>query len=331
MANSTVSGNSTTSVGGGLSVGGTVTLTNVTITNNRSDSDNNASGSGGGIYAFSTTLTLRTHIAGNFRGSSSNTVADDIDAPVSAASSYNLIGTGGSGGLTDGVNNNRVGVANTLLGPLADNGGPTQTHALLSGSPASDAGNNAFVTSPLFDGPPFTDQRGAGFNRIVDGPDANTSAMVDVGAYETQATFPDLADTSGNEDTTVVVAFEVLGCGSITSVTATSSNTTLVPNTPANINVTGTGTIRVLTINPAANLFGASDITVTLNRTSGSADRTFTLTINSVNDAPSFTKGADQSVNENDGAQTVNNWANSTFRWGQRMSRVDAYLPRGRK
>lgn len=310
MVNSTISGNSTTSIGGGLSVGGTVTLTNVTITNNRSDSDNNGWGPGGGIYAFSGTITLKnTIVAGNFRGSSPSTIADDIEAPINSASSFNLIGTGGSGGLTDGVNNNQVGVANALLGPLANNGGLTQTHALLSGSTASDAGSNVLVTNPPFDGPPFTDQRGAGFNRIVDGPDANTTATVDIGAYETQSTFPDLADTSGNEDTTVVVAFEVSDSGSITSVTATSSNITLVPNNSANLNVTGSGSNRIVTINPAANLSGTSDITVTVNRTGGSTSKTFTVTINPVNDAPSFTKGADQSVNENSGPQTVSNWA----------------------
>ena len=310
MVNSTVSGNATTSVGGGLSVGGTVTLTNVTVTNNRSDSDNNGWGPGGGIYAFSGTITLRnTIVAGNFRGSSPSTVADDIEAPINSASSFNLIGMGGSGGLTNGVNNNQVGVADAMLGPLANNGGLTQTHALLSSSTASDAGSNALVTNPPFDGPPFTDQRGAGFNRIADGPDADTTATVDIGAYERQPTFPDLADTSGNEDTTVVVAFEVSDSASLTSVTATSSNITLVPNNAANINVTGSGSIRIVTINPAANLSGTSDITVTVNRTSGSTFKTFTLTINPVNDAPSFTKGADQTVNENAGAQTVNSWA----------------------
>src|SRR5690606_22794037 len=40
------------------------------------------------------------------------------------------------------------------LGPLADNGGPTQTHDLLAGSAALDAGDAAFAP------PPATDQRG---------------------------------------------------------------------------------------------------------------------------------------------------------------------------
>ena len=37
----------------------------------------------------------------------------------------------------------------------------------------------------------------------------------------------------------------------------------------------------------------------------------FTITVTPVNDAPSFTKGGDQSANENDGQQTVTNWATS--------------------
>jgi hypothetical protein len=39
--------------------------------------------------------------------------------------------------------------------------------------------------------------------------------------------------------------------------------------------------------------------------------QTFTLTVNAVNDAPSFTKGADQAVNEDAGAQTAGNWADA--------------------
>src|SRR6185436_6076345 len=37
--------------------------------------------------------------------------------------------------------------------------------------------------------------------------------------------------------------------------------------------------------------------------------QTFTIILNAINDAPSFTKGADQAVNNNAGAQTVPNWA----------------------
>lgn len=308
MINSTVSGNRTDlnlgRVGGIYNNGGTITLTNCTVTGN---SSNQLFQTGRGIHNGGTANIKNTIVAGNGTG-------PDVSGNYTSQGN-NLIGAtdSDSSGFTNGTNGDQVGTTasplNALLGPLANNGGLTQTHALLAGSPASDAGNNALVTSPPFDGPPFTDQRGAGFNRIVDGPDGNTTATVDIGAYETQAVFPNLVDSTTNEDTTFALGFEVTDSASITSITATSSNTTLVPNNPANIAVIGTGSTRVLTIIPAPSLFGTSDITVTVNRTGGSESVTFTLTVNSVNDVPSFTKGMDQSVVENSAAQTINNWA----------------------
>jgi hypothetical protein len=77
--------------------------------------------------------------------------ADDISGTVDAASSFNLIGTGGAGGLTNAVNNNQVGVANAGLGALADNGGLVNTHALLSTSLAVETGSNANLPVDTFD------------------------------------------------------------------------------------------------------------------------------------------------------------------------------------
>jgi hypothetical protein len=62
---------------------------------------------------------------------------------------------------------------NAMLGPLQNNGGPTETVALLPGSPAIDAGDNT-------DAPEF-DQRGPGFPRVVNG-------TIDIGAFEVQST-----------------------------------------------------------------------------------------------------------------------------------------------
>lgn len=80
-----------------------------------------------------------TIVAGNLKSAS----ASDIDDTVTG--SNNLIGTGGSGGLADGVGGKIVGVATADLGlgTLGPNGGPTQTMNLLPGSPAIDGGTSA--------------------------------------------------------------------------------------------------------------------------------------------------------------------------------------------
>lgn len=65
------------------------------------------------------------------------------------------------------------GVINPLLAPLADNGGPTQTHALLPGSPAVNGGE------PFAAAPPNFDQRGSPFPRVAGG-------RIDMGAFESQ-------------------------------------------------------------------------------------------------------------------------------------------------
>ncbi len=65
-----------------------------------------------------------------------------------------------------------------VLGALANNGGTTQTRALMTGSPALDAGNNTLVSEAF-------DQRRAGFIRIRDG-NGDSTIMVDIGAFEVQ-------------------------------------------------------------------------------------------------------------------------------------------------
>ena len=95
---------------------------------------------------------------------------------LSTDSAYNLIGTGGSGGLTSS-NGNQVGVADPGLAPLGNYGGPTQTIALLPGSPAIGAG--FMFDYPGTSTPITTDQRGMPRGSLVDIGAFQTSLMVE--------------------------------------------------------------------------------------------------------------------------------------------------------
>jgi predicted outer membrane repeat protein len=183
MTNCTFVNNTGNGTAGGMvNFGPGVTLTNVTFTGNRAINSGSGGHYGGGLWSYTACTLQNCIIAGNFAGS--GTTPNDIDTNVNAASSYNLIGTGGSGGLVNGVNHNMVGVANPMLGALASNGGPTQTVALLPGSPAIDHGNNAVLTAGE------TDQRG--FNRVVNG-------TVDIGAFEGQMSITAPASQSASQ------------------------------------------------------------------------------------------------------------------------------------
>jgi hypothetical protein len=301
LVNTTISGNSANGNGGGIAVfGGLFTSLNSTITDNRADNDADSTGAGGGIFHGGGTTALRnTIVAGNVNEDGASDAADDIGGTIDPASSFNLIGTGGAGGLTNGTNGNQVGVASPGLGALADNGGTTQTHALLAGSPAIETGSNANLPADVFDVDGDADvaealpldQRGTGFPRVADSADAGAVQTVDIGAFEVHPSVEDIADKSTPEDTLLQVAFNVGdGTGSlIASVTATSNNTTLIPN--AGLVVTGTGASRTLDITPALNANtpsnGTATITVTVTATNGrTATDTFVVAVTDVNENP---------------------------------------------
>lgn len=196
IGNSTISGN-TAFRGAGIYMSRTnpsatsqsLSLYNSTITDNNGTSSYNTSA---GIYTVYTdagyegqktpVFLFSTIVAGNYIPVVNSATAPDIYAEMSANSAYNLIGNGT--GLKDfsGQSNNQIGTLenpiDALLGALADNGGSTRTHALLSGSPAIDKGKkfNANVT---------TDQRG--LLRTIDlAFILNAADGTDIGAYEVQ-------------------------------------------------------------------------------------------------------------------------------------------------
>ena len=202
LTNSTVSGNTAQVYGGGISNNGTLTLTNGTV------SGNNAGRDGGGIYISNTgTLTLTNGtVSGNTVGRdgggiynsgtltltngtvSGNTAIDEgygiynegtvtltntlMDDPCAVNSPTSLGGNLESPGNTCGLNRTtdqvNVSADDLKLGPLADNGGPTETKALGAGSVAIDA-----IPAAACDA--TTDQRGE-----------PRDSMCDVGAFEVQ-------------------------------------------------------------------------------------------------------------------------------------------------
>ncbi len=186
IVNSTFSGNSVIEGGGAITWGtGNFTLKNVTITDNTADSDTDdgSNHDGGGIRVSGGTVTVENSIiAGNHDDSVGGgpTVHPDCSGPLTS-SGYNILGdsTGCLGGAGPGDQTNIIGsganvIADILEVALADNGGPTQTHALASGSPAIDAGNPGGCTDEDSN-PLTTDQRG--FTRPV-------NTVCDIGAYE---------------------------------------------------------------------------------------------------------------------------------------------------
>jgi hypothetical protein len=180
---STISGNST--AGSNADGGAIFTFSNIpvtiilsTITNNMATGQ---SGDGGAIFVSNLAQDLPLSVtgsilAGNTAAGSGNDLLPDPDSPLIA--NHSLIGTG----MTPTSGGNNVSIDNPQLGPLADNGGPTLTHALLPGSPAIDAGDPDFDPD-AFDPPLLYDQRGAPFVRVFDGDGAG-GARIDIGAYE---------------------------------------------------------------------------------------------------------------------------------------------------
>jgi len=166
ISDTTISGNRAGNItengdGGGIDLGfGSLTITNSTIADNIEYA---GSGEGGGINGPATLN--NTILTGNLAYDAGN----PTDPPVvdNCNGAETSVGHNVENGTTCGLNGPGDQQADPLLGPLQDNGGPTDTRGLQPGSPAIDHGDNS--------GCPATDQRGVARPQ---------GASCDVGAYE---------------------------------------------------------------------------------------------------------------------------------------------------
>ncbi|MBC7818956.1 MAG: hypothetical protein IAG10_18870, partial [Planctomycetaceae bacterium] len=229
VTQSSISGNSAVTGAGVISYYGSLQLAQCTI------SGNSGSGEGVNFLATNSTTIDQCTITGNGIGilqSGSDLVPLTLTNTIVAGNSSdvrwrnavvqaqnNLIGNPNSAsGLVDGVDGNIVGqasgtgrtilnLASVLNQTLADNGGLTKTHTLVSGSPAINAGNNSLIPADTSDRdgdgdttePDPFDQRGAGFARVF-------SDTVDLGAVE-----------FGTPSASVPATPQIIGIGSAAS------------------------------------------------------------------------------------------------------------------
>jgi predicted outer membrane repeat protein len=174
VTNSTISGNVATMDGGGIHSNLLTYLEYSTVT------ANTAGGVGGGFLNDGVTVrVVGSIVSGNDANGIPNNLVGSFDG-----GGYNLLGDG------DDLQNasDLTGINDPMLGPLANNGGPTLTHVPLPGSPALDGGDPA-AASGVSNVPEF-DQRGSMFTRVY-------GSSIDIGSIEAQSS-PSSCDFNGD-------------------------------------------------------------------------------------------------------------------------------------
>ena len=184
------------------------------------------------------------------------------------------------------------------------------TNGTLTYTPAEHANGSATVSVVLKDN--------GGTTNGGDDTFATQSFTITVTAVNDPPSFTLGADQIVNEDAsaqtlgfaTDIAAGPADESGQTLVFTVSNNNASLFSTQPS-INASG-----VLSYTPAANENGTTTVTVILQDSGGTANggsdtttKAFTISITAVNDPPSFTKGADQTIDKNLGAQTVTNWA----------------------
>ncbi len=268
--NSTFSGNTAAEFGGGIRVSsGTVTLYNSTIVSNTADSDNNGTGDGGGVFFQGTAFNIQNTLIAN--NADLGGQAPDCGGSALNSLDYNLI-RATTGCTISGTTTNNITGLDPQLGPLVDNGGSTQTHALLAGSPAIDAGNPA---TPGSGGNAClaTDQRG------VLRPQGT---RCDIGAFEAQValTLTKTVNTANpNPGQRITYTLTITNSSALTATNAVISDTLPAGLTfagPVTLTPPGAGTVGTpptlvssLTISPGLSISVTFPVTVNTGVVSG--------------------------------------------------------------
>jgi len=203
----TFSGNSTTGDGGGLTNLASSTL----VIRESTFSGNSATGvnGGGGLYNDgSSTVSLRSTLMAN------STAGGDCVGTLDTSENSLFEDAASACGLTSPDPNGNILGVDPKLGPLANNGGFTLTHALLVGSPALDGGSTTFCLGP--------DQRGR--NAPVDG-NADGTLACDIGAFEANRTIvKKVYMSNGTSDGWILESTATSSKGGTMNTTATTIN-----------------------------------------------------------------------------------------------------------
>ena len=300
MSNSTLSGNSAQVNGGAIFNLGTLTVSNSTLSGNSAQVNGGAIFNSDAIFNGGTLTVSNSIVAGN-TASSGREIYSNFAV---TSGGYNLFGYSGDSGLVEvAISTGDItpsGALSAILSTtLANNGGSTQTLALVTGSPAIDAGNTTLTTDQRGIARPqgATDDIGA-FELVPPSPPSNRPPVAVNDSFTTNEdtvltgnvitnTTPNGADSDPDGNPLSIASVNGSAISGATTITLANGSLTISP----------TGNF---TYTPTANANGSDSFTYTLSDgTIASNSATVSLSITPVNDAPTISAIPNQTAFQN--------------------------------